>query len=213
MKLVVILDYDMTIVDSFKVFYRVYNFLLKKFFSEEISIEKFKEMFCENTIDEYKKYPEDFWKEFKVLYKASQPDEISPMPGLDDFIKELEELGADIYIITGRGVGEEDVEKELELLNLNSLRGRVRTLKDSEGEHPFDKTEEVRRVLTEKLDHKCIMLGDYVDDILAAKKNGCIAIGITNGCKSPDYFTGSGADYVVNSLSEAKDLVRNIASH
>ncbi|MEM0114945.1 MAG: HAD hydrolase-like protein [Fervidicoccaceae archaeon] len=207
---IAILDYDMTIVDSLKIFYRVYNDLLRKYFGEEVSIDEFREMFCKNTIDEYKTYPPSFWEEFKQLYRAMHPSEISPMPGLGNFLKVLEKLGMEAYIITGRGVEPQDIERELRFLNIEKFSGKIRTLKGSGGEHPFDKTEEVRKLLSEKKEYKCIMFGDYADDIIAAKKNGCLAVGITNGCKSPEYFKRMGADYVIKDLEEGAELVNRI---
>ncbi|PMB77784.1 MAG: hypothetical protein C0177_02180 [Fervidicoccus fontis] len=210
MKLIVILDYDMTIVDSLAVFYRVFNLLLEKYFGERVSYMEFNKMFCENTIDGYKNYPKEFWSEFKQLYKANSPEEVKPMPGLKEFLDELKKAKIETYIITGRGIDPEEVEKELRAIGLDDFKGKIRTLKDLSGDHPFDKTQEVKRLLSEQGETKCILFGDYTDDIIAAKRNNCIAVGITNGCKSEEYFKNIGADYVIKDLTEGSYILREI---
>lgn len=212
MKWTVILDYDMTIVDSLVLFHRVYDFLLKKYFGESVTFEKFRKMFCENTIDGYKEYPKEFWKEFKQLYKAKFPEDVKPMHGLNEFLNELKRLGIETYIITGRGIEPEEVEKELNTIGIQDFKGRIRTLKNSSDDNPFDKTKEVERLLLEQGETKCILFGDYSDDIIAAKKNGCIAVGVTNGCKPDSYFKSLGADYIIKDLVEGVFVLREIMS-
>jgi len=212
MRNVVILDYDMTLVDTLQIFYRVYNQLLKKYFGEEVSFGKFFEMFCENSIDGYKEYPPVFWEEFKVLYKANGPEEIKPMPGLMDFLDTLKKMKVESYIVTGRGIDPEEVERELEMLGISGFSGRIKTLKNSSGQHPFDKTEEVRQLLAGNEVAKCVLFGDYIDDIMAAKSNRCIAVGVTYGCKSEDFFKKAGADYVVRDLREGRAILEKIFS-
>ncbi|MGB9830504.1 MAG: HAD family hydrolase, partial [Fervidicoccus fontis] len=101
-KTLYILDLDMTLIDSLKVFYRVYSQLLKKYFNEDISFEDFYEKFCTNSLDNYKNYPKDFWKDFKEMYYAKDRSEIKPIDGAEELLRFLNERGI-VVVLSGRG--------------------------------------------------------------------------------------------------------------
>ncbi|WP_137937577.1 phosphoglycolate phosphatase [Chitinivorax sp. B] len=56
------------------------------------------------------------------------------------------------------------------------------------------------------------MIGDSINDILAAKKAGCLSIAVPYGYRHEGPVEALGADYVVSGLVEAADLLLNIGS-
>ena len=55
--------------------------------------------------------------------------------------------------------------------------------------------------------NKAVMIGDRMHDILGAKKNGIVSIGVLWGYGSEDELKEAGADYIVGTLSEMVSAV------
>lgn len=202
----------MTLIDSLKVFYRVYNYLLKKFYGEEISFEKFRELFCKNLLDTCKSYNAEFWSEFKEMYYATSMEEIRPLDGAEDVLQLIRAKGGKAVVLSGRGTDAAKISNELSWVGLLKYIDAVYTLKGQNTERPFDKTFLVKKI---KEEHgkggPCFLVGDYVDDIVAGKKNGCVTIGILgDDCKPKDILAKHGADYVVKNLLELKNLLTKL---
>ncbi|MBB5019722.1 phosphoglycolate phosphatase [Chitinivorax tropicus] len=57
------------------------------------------------------------------------------------------------------------------------------------------------------------MIGDSINDILAAKQAGCLSIAVPYGYRHAGPVEALGADHVVAGLVEAADLLLNMGSH
>ncbi len=194
----------MTLVDSIKVFYRVYSYLLRKYYGKNIVFEEFYKRFCDDSLSVRGKDEYVFWEEFKKLYAPINQDEIKLMPGGRELLHRIKKSGGMIIVLSGRGVKPGIIEKELAFLGIRDLVDHFETLSQDKminPSNPFDKKDAVRR-LRIKYPGECVMIGDYMGDMYAGKQNGCITIGVTTGCKSPDKLKKAGADYVANDLWE-----------
>ena len=58
--------------------------------------------------------------------------------------------------------------------------------------------------------NEAVMIGDKEHDIIGAKKQGLINIGVSYGYGSREELENAGADYIVNSPSELRSVIENI---
>jgi phosphoglycolate phosphatase len=74
-----------------------------------------------------------------------------------------------------------------------------------------DKAELLRQLLVNRsLDPKeTVMVGDRKHDVIAAKSNGLISIGVTYGYGSPSELTDAGVDYLCDSPTEVASVICN----
>src|SRR5262249_18421276 len=74
-----------------------------------------------------------------------------------------------------------------------------------------DKAELLRQILVNRsLDPKeTVMVGDRKHDVIAAKRNGLISIGVTYGYGSLSELTEAGVDYLCDSPTEVAAVIRS----
>ncbi len=206
-----VLDNDMTLVDSSLVFHRAYSKALEKWGYKPLSFEEFWVRFCRDELIVPPGVPEAmFWECFKKEYIARSPRDIKPMPGARELLEEINKNGDYAIVVSGRGVDPSVLWEELRLLGLSDYIKEVHTLVGSGSGNPFDKTQVIRKAIEKLKPSMCIMIGDYMEDMKAARKAGCLAIGVTTGCKTPDKLREAGAHYVVPTLVEALDLLKSL---
>lgn len=54
-----------------------------------------------------------------------------------------------------------------------------------------------------------IMIGDSINDVFSAKASGIVAVGVTTGLHTKEQLFQDGADYVIESLKDLPDLLKN----
>ncbi len=210
-KFLFILDLDMTLVDSLKVFYKTYNNLLRKWLGKEITFQDFYRRFCEDSLDIPVGDKISFWDEFKKGYVPESINEIKLMPGARELVEDIKRKGYIMVIVSGRGTPSEQVRQELEYLGLNDYIKDILTLSwkiDDPSINPFDKKTAIKQVLEKYNPDECIVIGDYIEDMKAGKTNGCYNIGVTSGCKSPEKLKEAGADIVFDDLIQVRKFLQ-----
>ena len=206
------IDHDMTIVDSLQVFYISYNRALRKFGLKEISYDLFKKKFCQDSLEAPSQVDDkDFWEYFKKIYATKEYGILKSMPGAKEFLSSLKELGFPVIVVSGRGVEPEILESELKYLGLLQYVDEVKTLFRTE-KGSFDKTSIFIDTKIEYNTSKCVVVGDYIEDMSSGKKANCFTIGVTGNCKSPEKLYRYGADIVFESLLELKENLRDVIS-
>jgi phosphoglycolate phosphatase len=74
-----------------------------------------------------------------------------------------------------------------------------------------DKSELLRELLVNRSlnPQETVMVGDRKHDVIAAKNNGLISIGVTYGYGTPSELTAAGVDYLCNSPTEVVSVICN----
>ncbi len=120
-------------------------------------------------------------------------------------------MGFPVIVVSGRGVEPEILESELKYLGLLQYVDEVKTLFRTE-KGSFDKTSIFIDTKIEYNTSKCVVVGDYIEDMSSGKKANCFTIGVTGNCKSPEKLYRYGADIVFESLLELKENLRDVIS-
>ena len=67
--------------------------------------------------------------------------------------------------------------------------------------------EAVRRFGAEASPEKAVMVGDRKHDIIGAKENGILSVGVTYGYGGYEELSQAGADWIVNTVEELGELL------
>lgn len=201
-RLLFIIDHDMTLVDTLGVFYRTYRNACLAHGRSPPPLPRFLEGFCSDSLREPTGVDaRSFWSFFKERYRALSARDLRPMRGARGFLAELEKRGHPTVVVSGRGTPAV-VGSELERLGLRSLVREVHTV----GGRDFDKTR-VFAKLAIKWGLPCVAVGDYKMDFKSAVDAGCLALGVTAGCKDAESHRSAGAWLVVEHLGELVGLL------
>lgn len=200
-KLVVVLDHDMTLVNTFAYFFRAYNLALARFGHAPISFREFYERYREESLScPPGAEPRGFWDYFGRVFRTFPEEPVHPMKGAKRLLEAVREKGAPAYVVTGRSVEREVVVDELRRAGLAELVSGVYTLIGISASRPFDKSSLFTRLVLEA--EGCIVIGDYSGDIVAARSAGCLAIGVLSMGKEPGPLLRAGAGLLVGDLDE-----------
>ena len=215
----IILDLDMTLINSIKRFYTVFNLTYRKFFKREIPWKIFFEYFKRGMLNDLipdKEHLRDFWNAFKRGYLEApiHPDD-KLYPGAKETLAWLKERGYKIIVTTGREVPPEIIWKELEYFGISKYVDDVFTiaLQDPDDEDIlFMKTGMLKLILSKYnfKPHEVLFVGDYWVDMESCKRLGIIAIGVLTGYESREKLIKHGASFVINSIADLPSIVSKI---
>lgn len=212
----VIFDIDGTLMDTFSAYYTVFTRGtekyglgpipredLRKYLAEGQSLRTILErLFPKSTGEEtFAACREDILRLFKEL----EVQEVRPFPGVDGLFRTLRGKGLKIGIATGRMSSVEDEWVRFRRAGLAECIGAIVTSREVPSRKPEpDVLVECARRL-EVPPAACIVIGDTIVDIEAAKRAGAIAVVVTTGHEDEDRLVEAGAGLVLASLDRLVD--------
>ncbi|MCS7128557.1 MAG: HAD hydrolase-like protein [Sulfolobales archaeon] len=204
-----ILDYDLTLVDTIYDFAEAVNESRRAFDLKPLSLSEFLDYFLSDELT-WRVAPEGsldyFWKFFRRIYKTRYG---KPIAGATRVLELLKSIGVRNVIVTGREVPSSNVWLELQGMGLDYVIDDVYTLYDlmilgGREESLFDKSWIINHLLNRSSieRNKAVFIGDYWLDALSASKAGVLFIGITSFEKRANDLLKHGACRVVRNFYE-----------
>lgn len=209
----VLFDIDGTLVDTFSAYYRVFSKGiesygldpipkgdLRRYLAKGLSLRTILEKIFPPSTEE-----STFGacrEEIMRLFRELEVDEVKTFPGAEELFNVLRDRGIKIGIATGRMSSVEDEWVRFKRLGLDGFIATIVTSREVPCRKPApDVIVECAKRL-EVAPDKCIVIGDTINDIEAAKAAGALAVVVTTGQEDEDRLSGAGADLVLNSLDE-----------
>lgn len=204
-----ILDYDLTLVDTLYDFFEAVNESRKAFSLKPLSLVEFLDYFLSDELT-WKAPPEGclecFWRFFRRIYRTKYG---KPVAEAIRVLELLKSIGVRNVVVTGREVPSSNVWLELQGMGLDYVIDDVYTLYDlmtlgGREESLFDKSWIINYLLNRSSIERseAVFIGDYWLDALSASKAGVLFIGITSFEKRAHDLLKYGACRVVRSFYE-----------
>jgi len=211
----IIFDLDGTLTDSGPGIRNAVRHALKKYGIEEKreALYRFIGPPLKLSFMKYYSFSEERSEEAVVFYREYFKDkgifENTVYPDIDDMLSQLKERGKSLILATSkphifakRILEHFDLMKYFDLVSGSELNGdRV------------DKSE----VISYALDNislpsrdSCVMVGDREHDIIGARKNGIMSVGVLYGYGDRNELEASRADRIVGSVAELKSLLLSL---
>ncbi len=207
---IVLLDYDMTLMNNVFDFYDAINTTIRKYGGTPISYDEFYNLLITHRL--YDVIPEgvdqeEFWKYFRRIYRSMYSQ---PTWGAERFLWYTHIIGLSKVIVSGRECHEKLIWMELERHGLDEYIDDVYTLYHLEviggmEEELFDKSWLIKYVL-DKYGYEpseAVYLGDYQQDYKSSNKIGVEFIGVAFDENRAECLRRIGARHVVRNLEEA----------
>ena len=223
----VVLDLDMTIIDTLRRFHRMFNIALEKFGGRKIDWEHF--------LKDYKRmmslggfslrglpllikyYPvpihkEVFWQYFRRLWNIKAlANEDRLIEGAYEALKFLKENDIKAGIITGRIVPPESVWEELKKFNIAEFMYFVYTFQEGYEKGGKRKDLLLRALKETKVEKsEVMMVGDQIPDMVSAKEVGVTAVGVLTGLISERILRKHGADIILESVKDIPKVIEKM---
>ncbi|MEZ0394568.1 MAG: HAD hydrolase-like protein [Desulfurococcaceae archaeon] len=209
-----ILDYDLTLLDTIADFYDAFNGALRACGGEPVgSLGEFVEHVARDELEALIPAGADrngFWRLFRSLYRTRAP---IPREGALDLLRTAKALGLAVVVVTGRGSHPLAMSWELSAAGLSDYVDEVHTLQELEAigakeGFPFDKSSVIAFVLRGRgvLPGEAVYVGDYWSDYESARRAGVRFIGVAYGAGDAR-LRRRGAEIVVGNLREAALVV------
>jgi len=132
-------------------------------------------------------------------------------PSVPQMLESLKADGYNLFVATSK-----DENAALKILNYFQLNTYFVEIAGSDPHGRLaDKTLLISKLLErhELIAEETVMVGDRMHDILAAKLNGVLALGITYGYDSLSELREAGADFICDKPMQIPDLIKHIAKH
>ncbi len=203
-----ILDLDMTLVDTLPRFFQVYNMTREKYGLKKLSPEEFYRRFEEDSLSEDipEEILQDFWMEFRRKYCDFISDEDRLIPGALELLRRAKDRGLKIIITTGRGCPAERIWEELRHFGIEKYVDGVYTSYMNEGR---ERTLFYRRSIMEKAlkdfglkPEEVVFVADYLPDMECGRDMNIFTIGVLTGKKAKEALYDHGASVVLKDISE-----------
>jgi HAD superfamily hydrolase (TIGR01549 family) len=209
----VIFDIDGTLVDTFEVYQKVFNQgteqygaapvakeILREFLAKGLSLRQILQnvFSCPLEDDVYATCRTDILERFK----KAELGEVKAFPGTEELFGHLQQRGIKIGIATGRMSSDEDEWSRFRNLGLDGYISAIVTSKEMQNRKPSpDVVIECARRLNISPEN-CIVIGDTVADILAARSAGSLSAAVTTGHEDEDNLLKERPDVIFNSISD-----------
>ncbi len=215
---IIVLDLDMTLVDTLERFFIVYNRTREIFGLKGISREDFIDYFRKDMLSQI--IPENvdkvkFWRTFRTLYGTLFTEKDKPMKGALNVLKWLKENNYKIIVTTGREVDPEKIWAELRKYSIAKYIDEVYTIKQQKPEEEdilFSRKGLLNRII-EKHNVKpseVVFVGDYWVDMEAGKAVGTINIAVLTGLKDAKLLEKHGAHVVIEGIWELPKVLTSL---
>lgn len=210
---ILILDYDMTLVNNLIDFYEAYNESLKNHCSRVISFEEFYRALLRDELDaESSRCGGDFfWRFFRRVYRTRTGYLVR---GAREILVYSRAIGLRNIIATGRDCLEREIYDEIKRFDLEDLVDEVYTIetlrrRGLREEFLFDKRDMIRAILR---DHgaspeEAVFIGDYTTDYLSSVGVGVVFIGVANDEYAREILERRGVKCVAKDLYEALEKI------
>lgn len=126
--------------------------------------------------------------------------------GIEDMLKSLKENKTKIYLATSKP--EIFAKKILKHFNIDKYFDDA-VGSELNGER-VEKAEVISHLLKKHTIKDAVMVGDRSFDILGAKKNGLVSVGVLYGYGNRKELEQAGAEYIVSDVSELKKILQEI---
>jgi HAD superfamily hydrolase (TIGR01549 family) len=209
----VIFDIDGTLVDTFELYEKVFNEgiaqfgvipvaqeVLRECLAQGMSLRQILQKIFPGPIDDdtYAKCRMDIINRFR----EAEIGEVRSFPGTEELFDHLQQRGIKIGIATGRTSSCEDEWIRFKRLGLDGYISAIVTSKEVQYRKPApDVVIECARRL-DVSPEKCIVIGDTISDILAARGAGSVAAAVTTGHEDEDLLLREGPDVIFHNLSD-----------
>ena len=212
-----IFDLDGTLIDTSDRFYNVFMFLAEKYGLQKMTRDEFRLLYKSNRLgDLILQVKQRFLPEFLRIYHDFKGDGEQPFEGVRETLKILKDRNYILSVVTGRIIESELVKRELQLHGLADLLDEVLTNdfsgQSSTGDEALQKIYEFK-ILLGKYSLKpaeCVVVGDYVLDILSGKKLGCWTIGVLTGGLDYSILKAAEPDAIIPSVRDIPRLLQII---
>jgi phosphoglycolate phosphatase len=200
----VIFDYNGTLVDDTKKMVDLFSNALEKTGMERVTLEEYREKFDlpmerlaanfnipNNKVEEAKNNFVEEWRNFDgstALFADTK-----------DILEYLKNKNIKIIILTA--YMQERLEKELRENDIEKYIDEI--IYDGKKVEAIEKIEKNYNLNPKEI----IVIGDAEHDVEAGKRIGAISIGFTNGYVTKERLAKVKPDYLINSLSEIKEII------
>ena len=212
---IVLFDLDGTLTDSYPAItssflYAVNGLSNRQFSDEELSSiigpplkDSFMRLLGVNAFDAW-----ELVKKYREFYTSGGMYNCRIYDGVEDLLKALVENGITLVVATSKP---EIMAKSI--LNHFSLDKYFTNIIGDDADCPRGSKSDIINYCLASINvtknDSLYMVGDRKYDILGAKEFGITTIGVTYGYGSKKELIDSGADYIVNSANEIKELLLN----
>jgi len=209
----VIFDIDGTLVDSFEAYHRVFNEgvadfhitpisrdILRGYLAKGLSLREILQRVLESPMDEdtYKACREKILR----FFRQAEVEGVRSFSGTDELFRQLKDNEVKIGIATGRTSSPEDEWLRFKKLGLDRYISALVTSQEVEHRKPAP---DAIIECAKRLDiptGSCIVVGDTESDIIAAKRAGAIAVGVTTGHEDKQTLLSAKPAIVLESISD-----------
>lgn len=208
----VLLDLDGTITDPKEGITKGIKYALDYYGIEVDSLEtlcKFIGPPLNYSFQEYYNFSEDKSKEavdkYREYYGSKGIYENILYDGMEDFLKELNNIGVQVMLATSKP--QVYAEKILEHFHIDEY---FTFIGGSNLDLSRNKKEEVIKYVIEENNlplEEVVMVGDREYDIIGAKKNNISSIGVLYGYGDKEELENAGADYIASNLLDLKKII------
>lgn len=209
-----LLDYDMTLVDSIFDFYEAFSEALALLGRGPIGFGEFYSLYLEDRLDELAPRGPgalSFWRAFRRAYKSRRS---VLKPGAPYLLSLAKSIGVFTAVITGREIWKWEILQDLRRFGIDQLVDEVYTMADLESvggceQHPFDKSWLIAHVLEKLGAEPCeaVFVGDYRSDFESASAVGVRFVGVAEEGGRKKALAAAGAPLVVGNLYEVASVV------
>ncbi|UCF37395.1 MAG: HAD family hydrolase [Acidobacteriota bacterium] len=205
----VLFDLDGTLIDSADIICHCFNKALSNLGIQRESNEKVRKLIGRPLREMFASYAngvsvEALVAEYRSVFSREAPGQSSLLPGAAVTVQSLSSARK-LGIVTSRsGSG------TLVLLKEFGLIDHFSTVVGAEHVERFKPDPEPVMLALRQLGigpSRAVLVGDTVQDVLAAHSAGAFAIGITTGADTSRELQESGADFVIDSLTELLGIV------
>ncbi|MEM1628398.1 MAG: HAD hydrolase-like protein [Desulfurococcaceae archaeon] len=213
----IILDYDLTIVNNYVDFYETYCNALRYYGVDPPSFDEFVKMIENNTLSS--KIPrnideQEFWKYFRKIYISRHS---WLRRGFIEFALLLRNMGAKFIVISGRETSPEYIWLDLRRLGIDHLIDDVITMSmlqeiNGHEDFPFDKSSLIEYAMQKHgiIMNNIICIGDYITDYYSCVKKGLIFIGINDIEKRNQVLRESGVKIISRDFMELLPIILDL---
>ncbi|MEM2906733.1 MAG: HAD family hydrolase [Candidatus Odinarchaeota archaeon] len=212
-----IFDLDGTLIDTSDRFYNVFMFLAEKYGLPKVSRDEFRLLYKSNQLGGLiLQVKQRFLPEFLRIYHEFKGDSEQPFEGVREALKLLKDRNYILSVVTGRIIEAELVRQELQLHGLADLLDEVLANNFSEesssGDEALQKVYEFKNLLGKYgvKPVECVVVGDYVLDIVSGKKLGCWTIGVLTGGLDYSILKQAEPDAILPSVRDIPRLLKII---
>ena len=218
----VIFDLDGTLIDTLEAYTQAVNQGIGKFNLKPVSIEKLADFLnrgltLEKTLLEL--FPTTFEKkearlqcleEVITVYRYLVKESVSLMPGAEETLPRLREMGLKIGIVTARTTTGERKWLELRHLGIDHYIDAIVTGGEAERKPATGSLMECLKILGLS-PTECVMVGDSQADILAGKAAGVMTIALPTGVASRETLSKDNPEAIIDSLADLTAYISTLA--